>query len=44
LSFLLFYRVKREAENPFVIETRGSISSPGYPRPVPNGADCLLLV
>src|SRR5690606_2288253 len=38
LYFLLFCRVKREGENPFEIETHGSISSPRYPRPVQNGA------
>src|SRR5690606_31940035 len=41
--FLLFCRVKGEAENPFEIETHTDPSlPPRYPHPVPNGADCLL--
>src|SRR5690606_1081143 len=41
---LLFCRVKREAENPFEIETARIHLSPRYPPPVPNGADCLVPV
>src|SRR5690606_31921878 len=41
--FILFYRVKREAENTLEIENARIHLSPRYPRPVPNGADRLVL-